>query len=142
MTDEAWKLVGTGVVTLVVGIVLFQLQQGGRRGRLRREIREELELVKLLNEGAPVERRLAARIERLLEKYEPQPKDRTGELTARDWLGVLTVAVALLAAVVEFLPEMPAWGLLVVGVLVGAAAAAAGALFQAARDRRGLEPEE
>ncbi|WP_426243730.1 hypothetical protein [Nocardioides sp. LHG3406-4] len=71
--DWIGKLI-TGVVTLLGGWLLWQLQQGGVRRRRRREIREELELLGLLNDHPQTQGRMRKRLEVLLEQYEPDPR--------------------------------------------------------------------
>lgn len=136
-----WKQIATGVVTLVVGFVLFQLQQGGRRGRMRKEIRDELELVKMLKQQSPVRNRLEARVNRLLERYEPQPKDLPSGSGAWASLSAGIMTVVLFFIGVRLLPEMPWWGSLILGVTIGALVAGVAAGIASVRDRRLGEPE-
>ncbi|MCR6033718.1 hypothetical protein GGQ22_20115 [Nocardioides sp. zg-579] len=93
--DEVWKAALAGVSALVVGVVLWQVQQGGRRRRLRREIREELELIEMLDDS-PVRERLIDRSRALLETYEPDPS--TQPVLTLDGSRVGLVADVLLAA--------------------------------------------
>ncbi|WP_193613146.1 hypothetical protein [Nocardioides lijunqiniae] len=70
MGDDILKAVATGLVTLTVGVTLFLVQQGGKRRRLRREIREELELIEKLPDGVHKDR-LRVRVNGLLGEYAP-----------------------------------------------------------------------
>lgn len=68
---EIWKAV---VGLLVTGGPLLAVQLGGRRGLMRRAIREERELLGLLDDAdhAAVRERLHRRVTTRLEQYEPQ----------------------------------------------------------------------
>lgn len=74
MEEKLASQIATGVVTLVVGWLLLQWQDGSLRRRRRREIREELELARLLDEHPETRQRLRRRIEVLLDQYEPAPE--------------------------------------------------------------------
>ena len=115
-------LLGT-LGTLVTSYVGWRLQQGGRRRRLRREIREELELIDKL-EPSPARERLEVRVRKLIEDYEPDLAAhsapvmvfrRTALSTAIEVMTVIGVVGfgALIAL------NSPGWFSLVVGVLVG-----------------------
>lgn len=92
------KIAVTAVASLLVGFVLFQLQRGGRRRRLRVEIREELELLKLVDEGTEPHKRIRAHVDGLLEKYAAEPQERVAEAPGTAW-APLAAVIALVGAV-------------------------------------------
>lgn len=99
--DALGQLIGTGTVTLLVALVLFQITQGGRRGRLRRELLEDLDLEGKLDSRPAVRDRLQRSIDARLERYAPSPIDealRGGSVRKRWAIGV-TAVVGLLGAV-------------------------------------------
>lgn len=96
---EVWKAV---VGLLISGIPLLAVQVGGRRGLLRRAIREDLELIKLLHdEHSAVRDRLQRRVTARLEQYEPadhaKARRRRGRiLTTVEGVVLVTLAVVIL----------------------------------------------
>jgi hypothetical protein len=90
---EIWNAIA---VALVSGGVLLAVQLGGWRGLKRRAVREDLELLKLLDdEHVLVRERLRARVATKLEQYEPGPDVKHWRWTR--W--VLAGEFALLAVV-------------------------------------------
>lgn len=73
--DDLVRTAATAFVTLVFGYLGWQLQLGGRRRRLRRDIVEELDLLKRL-EPSDERDRLQQRVQGLLAAYEPDPATR------------------------------------------------------------------
>lgn len=124
---ELWKLALGGAISLVLALLGHQLQLGGRRRRLRRDIREELELLALLDEGSDVANRIQRRVDAALLRYEPSP----GEKLARwqRWAGPLSIAGTALVIVgptvviFDLSTSEPLWFLLP-GVVAASAALA------------------
>ena len=122
---EVWKAVGTGAVTLVVGLVLLQLQLGGWRGKRRRELIEETQLLEQLektsDEGRDDElERIRARITVLLREYEPHPEAVKSEaLGGTSIVAALALSVALLLQFVGVLPNPGTWEMFAIGGAVG-----------------------
>lgn len=93
--DDFWKLVIGGVVTLISGLALHQFQLGSRRRRLRRDIREQLELLALLGEHPEAALRVREKVTAALETYEPANEEAAHPGRSR-WIGGGSFVVATL----------------------------------------------
>lgn len=103
MESEIWKVVGT----LIVGVLLWRLQLGGRRRRLRHDIREEIELIALIDEHSEVQKRLRDRVKSQLEKYAPeQPKDPYRFLDIGIALALTVAYIVIVVSLVGDLEEL------------------------------------
>lgn len=137
MSEEVIKVAATAVASLVVGFVLFQLQRGGRRRRLRQEIREELELIELLDDGSAVRERIRAHVGELLEAYAPEHAEpATAQGVAIAFLACVITLVA--AIVVRLLPDEVAPEWLSLTTLLAATAGAGAAAFMERKHAKAL----
>ncbi|WP_210651325.1 hypothetical protein [Nocardioides sp. SYSU D00065] len=124
--DEVWKALGTGVVTLLVGFVLLQHQLGGRRGRRRRELLEEVQLLEQLELRADPAHadeleRIRARVTVLLREFEEHPDAVSSEGRGGSYiLAVLAIGVALGLQAFGMLPNPGTWEMFLIGGGVGA----------------------
>lgn len=115
---EMWKAVATGAASLVVGFVLLQLQRGGFRKRLRNEIKDEFEILKLMEDG-DLKTRLDTRVKRQLRRY----VDASAPLGMRRGERVVTflaLLVVLLVVVLLLPDDQIQWAVYVAGVGLGA----------------------
>jgi len=121
-SEDIWRLVLTGAIALVGALLLHEVQQGGRRRRLRREIKEQFELLALLDEHPEVAARIRRRVAVALEQYEPPVRADTASTSKRPfWLGML--AAGLVAAPVAFIVvelDLGWWALVLGAGLVAA----------------------
>lgn len=99
MSDIWLGAIATGVGALVVGTLLHLLNEGGVRRTRRRNIREELELLKLLDEDSSAAHRIRKRVDVMLEQYEPSDErvkqHRQRKLAAFQLLALCTLGVVL-----------------------------------------------
>lgn len=117
--DDVWKAIAGGAVTLVVGLVLWQIQQGGRRRRRRRDIQEELALLEALGEEhQAVTTRIRRRLVVKLEQYEPATASKRSALERRATILPLLAGLALIG-VLSFEFNAPAWITLTTAAITG-----------------------
>lgn len=95
--DDFWKLLLGGAITVVGGLLLHQVQLGGRKRRRRRDIKEQLELLVLLDQHPDVKTRIERRVEAALERYEPSPETRRA--AQERWTGPVSIAIAILVVI-------------------------------------------
>jgi hypothetical protein len=117
---DFWKLVVGGVVTLCSGVLLLQLQLGGRKRRRRRDIKEQLELLALLGEYPAVAARIRRRAEVALEQYEPPM--RVSQERREFWLSRGSLGFAMVLALVVYRVVGLDGPVALVGASVGGAA--------------------
>ena len=140
--SDMWKAIATGTVTLVVGFVLLQIQLGGRRPRLRREIQEELELLKQFDKGLhpAAHARLSARVAVLLGRYEPDPDvEQEAKDTWQSSASAFAVATTLAVSIAGALPDARWWVLASIGAAVGTLGVVLSEVFRARARRQSLE---
>lgn len=132
---EIWKAI---VGVLISGGPLLAVQLGGRRGLMRRAIREDLELIRLLDaEHTEVSSRIRRRVETKLEQYEPgesaRKRRRRGVV-----LAVLEFAALTAIAVVTLmlLDVESAWTSSSIGAVLGVLGAVVHLLVTSRLDRR------
>lgn len=101
--EDFWKLTLGGGITVIVGLLLHQIQLGGRKRRRRRDIKEQLELLALLDAQSDVAVRMRRRVEAALERYEPSPQSR--RVFWDRWGSTISIAFALAGMI----PVMVTW---------------------------------
>jgi hypothetical protein len=129
MGEELVKIGAAAVATLLVSWILVLLKQGGRRRRLREEIKGELELLEKLGDRPGVAGRLSARVDWLLDRYEPAKLERKDEQKRADHREPLVVSGVITGGMLLalFLTDLPielvlvsAVGLaILIGVILG-----------------------
>jgi len=120
--DEALKATGTGLVALLVGWLLFQLQEGTRRRRLRQRLRDELEILELLPMGIHRQRQMR-RVDLLTEEYLPGDRSEPiGSDVMVMVLGSISAAAVFLGAGVLSAFGAPIWFLVPASFMCGVVA--------------------
>jgi Flp pilus assembly protein TadB len=138
-----WVLVTGGVVTLFFGQIARHIERGGRRGRLRQEIRQELELIERLDDWPVFQERIRDQLHDQLAEYAPIPFGHDGldddlpSWRVVGWSVVLLTPIALVIAGVF----SPTWWQMV-GVGAGLGLIANIVAFAADRRRRRVESVE
>lgn len=123
------------IATGVVGLMLHWLKEGGVRRARRRNIREELELLKLLEEHPEPAGRIRARVRVMLEQYEPT-EERVASRRERLVVVVqfLALSLAALLAVVVF-EVTSSWAIIAIGTGLGIGANVLAWVFERRQDR-------
>jgi hypothetical protein len=144
--DELWKAVATGLVTLVIGFAGFQLQQGGRRRRRRRELREEIELLALIDKRSPSYGPMRARVDAMIARYEPpitdSPPVRSRRGVVLELLILLGANIGIGAVVASAIEDHSTWAWLLIGTGVGVLSAVLGTVASRRIERRSVERAE
>lgn len=142
---ETLKLVFAGVVTLVVNVLVFQLQQGGRRRRRRSEIQAELELLGARTAPRYDEwrQRVEARVAVLLRRYEPRSSADQVENQAPWWAHTLfLLAVGILLWLFNSrMQDLSLGSAALIGISLGLVGAATVTSLLLARDRHRQDEE-
>lgn len=99
---EIWGAIGAVTALVAVGVAVAQL--GGWRGLKRRALREDLELLKLLDDDgqAPARARLQARVSKKLEQYEPAVDVQARRRARWELAGAFIVLAGLAVVIVAF----------------------------------------
>ncbi|PVG82140.1 hypothetical protein DDE18_15810 [Nocardioides gansuensis] len=118
---EIWAALGAIAAVVAVGVAVAQL--GGRRGIQRKAIREDLELLKLLdgNEHARVRARLRARVTKKLEQYEPSPDAKARSRARRELAGGFVLLAAIAVVIINVFDVTGLWVNLLLGGALGLA---------------------
>lgn len=116
--DDVWRAIVGGLVTIVVGFIGWELQQGGLRRRRRREIQEELALLGVLGpEFSDVSQRIQSRLAKKIEQYEPaRQRRRVSVLARRIFLAAVSLGVI---AVMSFGLKVSAAATIAAGTALG-----------------------
>ncbi|WP_210441296.1 hypothetical protein [Nocardioides xinjiangensis] len=121
MWAEVFKVALGSAGALLVSWAVFAFKDGGRRGAKRRAIREDLELIKLLDapEHEDARQRIRARVTVLLQQYEPDADAIRNKRSRRLWGGGFAgAAIAAVAAIGSFELEST-WASLLLGGVLG-----------------------
>jgi hypothetical protein len=123
MTLEVLKAVAGAAGSLLVGVLLYRLERGGRRRRQRREITEELDLLdklKRAGEKGLVIERIQKRINWLLAAYEPPPAELKHLSRLEKWAVFVFLALGIIGAVLTTrTPNSPIWAVGLAGLPFG-----------------------
>ena len=130
--DEIW--IGA-VATGIVSVTLHWLKEGGVRRARRRNITEELALLKVLTEHPEPAARIRARVTVMLDQYEPS-QERVASRRQRLTLLLQFFGMSLVAllAVVVFEVSSP-WAIGAIGGALGLGANVVAWIFERRRDR-------
>lgn len=117
--SQFWGAMAAVATAIGVGVAFAQL--GGWRGLRRKSIREDLELIALLDpeQHAGVRARLQARVGKKLEQYEPDLTTRTRRTSRRVWGAQFAGAAAVVLLVLQFFDIPSTWGQLALGASAG-----------------------
>jgi hypothetical protein len=124
--NDVWKLVLGGVVTVLGGLLLHQVQLGGRKRRRRRDIREQLELLVLLDAHPDVKARIERRVKAALDRYEPSPETRRAAWERRTGPISLASAITVATATIVLTDISTSDPMLLVAIAITAAGGALG----------------
>lgn len=132
---DVWKVVVPVVGSLIAGVLLHVLKEGGVRRLRRRNIKEELELLEVLGEHPEPAARIRKRVKVMLEQYEPsEGKVATRRRRLITLVEVLAAFLASLVVIVVFELESP-WAYAGAGLLFSVVINVAEWLVERGRDR-------
>lgn len=117
--EEIWAALAAIAALVAVGVTAAQL--GGRRGIQCKAIREDLELLKMLDgsEHALVRERLRARVTKKLEQYEPGPDAKSRSQRRRQLAVGFVVLAAIAVAIINVFDVTGPWVNLLLGGALG-----------------------